>query len=56
MTINAIYSEKLKCPGELSPNAGKRSKLTKNTIAWYLKNKPNQNLVLKYEVCLITFK
>lgn len=37
ITISAIYSEKLKYTGELSPSAGKWSKLTKDITAQYFK-------------------
>lgn len=45
ITKNAIYSEKLKCTGESSPDAGKWSKstttTTKKSLLSTLKNKPN---------------
>lgn len=41
ITVSAIYSEKLKYTGELSPSAGKWSKLTKTSLLSTLKNKPN---------------
>lgn len=37
ITKNAIHSDKLKCTGELSPNVGKWSKLTKNITTQYFK-------------------